>query len=412
MSDPRALLEREMADLELHTFTLDEFHHRRRRAQRNRRVRFTVMSLVLAAVVGGGVLRTIAVDPAQRIATSNGPAPEPPSPFIGMWASTDTDGSSQTLEIRAVGDDGFAVVMHDDAATQACVGGGAATLTGTAHVEASGTFVIVADAACDDGSIPEPLSDPARAADFLALLARMELRYNSVTDELIGLEVVWRRAAPDGSQDVNRLSDLDTLTPGRYFVDLDGPKAARVRATFEVAAEGWEPWIGVVKESGDGAVWLSIVTVDNVMRDACLDQRPAEPAVGPTVDDLATALAGLAPFEVSEPPTDVELFGYRGKHLALTVPALAVTGEGSDREFIDCTDHRLRSWMAPSLGRGEAFYGYNGEVGRTEEFWILDVDGTRVVIVTNTALSSVPDDVAELRAIFDSIRIEPAGATS
>ncbi len=40
---------------------------------------------------------------------------------------------------------------------------------------------------------------------------------------------------------------------------------------------------------------------------------------GPTVDDLASALAALDGFE-SSPPADVAIRGYQGKRLRLTVP--------------------------------------------------------------------------------------------
>lgn len=402
MSRDRSLLERQMADLELRPFTIDEFHRRRRRAQRNRRARTMVMGVALAVAVVGGAF-TVTGKSTQRISTADGPVPDPPSPYVGTWLSTDLDGSSQTLEIREVGPNAFDVVIHDEEATQACAGA-PVTMTGTGHVERGTTLVVAADASCDDGSVPTPVTDPAVAEDFAALLARMELHLNTVTDELFGLDVVWRRAAPDGTLDVMKLSDADALPPGRYSIDPDGDEATPLRVTFEVAADGWQPWIGAVKPSGDGDVWLSITTVENLVRDACRDQRPANPPIGGTVDDLATALAGLAPFEVSSAARDVEAFGYRGKHLAWTVPALPVTGEGSDRLFSECPMGRLRSWISPTLG--DSFYGYNGEPGRTEEFWILDVDGTRLVLALNIAPASVAADVAELRAIFDSIQIE------
>ena len=71
--------------------------------------------------------------------------------------------------------------------------------------------------------------------------------------------------------------------------------------------------------------------------------------MGPTVDDLATALSQLAPFEVTAPPTDVTLFGYPGKHLELTVP---------DRGFADCGNGELHSWISPL--NGGSFSGYDG----------------------------------------------------
>ena len=63
------------------------------------------------------------------------------------------------------------------------------------------------------------------------------------------------------------------------------------------------------------------------------------------------------------------------------------------------------SWIAPLLGGG--YLGYNGEAGRTEEFWILDAEGSRLVIEANRSPASPSQDVAEMRAILRSIRIEP-----
>ena len=51
------------------------------------------------------------------------------------------------------------------------------------------------------------------------------------------------------------------------------------------------------------------------------------------------------------------------------------------------------------------FVGYG--LGDTEEFWILDVEGTRLMIEANWSPDSPRRDVAEVRAILDSIQIEP-----
>lgn len=123
------------------------------------------------------------------------------------------------------------------------------------------------------------------------------------------------------------------------------------------------------------------------------------------MDDLATALSQLEPFEVTAPATDVTLLGHPGKHLQLTVPDLPVTDTGNGRLFTDCFEGELHSWISANLGG--SFWGYNGEPGRTEDFWILDVDGTRLVIETNSSPASSPQDLAEMDAIFDSIRIHP-----
>jgi hypothetical protein len=125
------------------------------------------------------------------------------------------------------------------------------------------------------------------------------------------------------------------------------------------------------------------------------------------VDDLATALADLAPFQVTSPPKDVTVYGYRGRYLELTVPNLPVEGAGDDRRFTGCTGGNLKSWVAPfDTEPGDAFYGYTGP-GYTEEFWILDVEGIRLIIAAERSAGSPQEDLEELRAILDSIRIEP-----
>ena len=217
--------------------------------------------------------------------------------------------------------------------------------------------------------------------------------------------------------------------PGRFFVDPDGDEATPLRVTFQgAAAEGWMSWFGAVKYlkgDADGFTGLSITTVSNLVTDGCRDHRPLDPPVGPTVDDLAIALSELAPFEVTAPPTDVTLFGYRGKHLELTVPTLRVRGDGEASpsknfaKFTDCVGGELHSWISPindrssgllahSSGRKEpgVFNAYQVP-GQTEEFWILDVEGTRLVLVTFDSPLSPAADVTERNAIFDSIRIEP-----
>ena len=61
-------------------------------------------------------------------------------------------------------------------------------------------------------------------------------------------------------------------------------------------------------------------------------------------------------------------------------------------------------WTRPQ--KGTRYYGYTGP-GYTEEFWILDVEGTRLMIAAERSPGSPPEHIAELLTILDSIRIEP-----
>jgi hypothetical protein len=212
-------------------------------------------------------------------------------------------------------------------------------------------------------------------------------------------------SATPSALDVMELELEGSLEPGTYRIDPDRDPSTPLTVEYEVAAEGWSQWIGAAKFTEQGQVAVSITTVENLVRNGCHDHSPADPAVGPSVDDLATALADLAPFRVTSSPEGVTVYGYRGKYLELTVPDLPVAGD----HFSGCTDGKLQSWMSPNLGTppGEnAFWGYNAEPGHTEGFWILDVDGTRLVIEANWSPTSPPSDLAEMHAILDSIRIE------
>jgi hypothetical protein len=209
-------------------------------------------------------------------------------------------------------------------------------------------------------------------------------------------------------QNVMELEDFAPLEPGTYFIDPDADPSTPLRVVYEVPVEGWLQWFGAFKESDETRVSASVTTVRNVVRHGCRDHRPADPAVGPRVGDLAAALADLAPFRVTSPPKDVTVYGYRGKHLELTVPDLPVMHEG----FTGCVDGNLASWIAaphfgpPPAPEDDAFYGYTGP-GYTEEFWILDVEGTRLMIAAGRSPDSPQKNLAELRALLDSIRIEP-----
>ena len=197
---------------------------------------------------------------------------------------------------------------------------------------------------------------------------------------------------------ITSLEGMSDIEPGRYIVDPDLDETTPLVVTFEVADEGWSAWSGTYKRNGSAQTAINITTIDNLVVDGCTGHRPADPPVGPGVDDLATALAALQPFEVTAPPTDVTLLGYKGKHLQLAIPAGFAVGR--------CTNDLLESWISPYMGG--PFTGYNnGEPGRTQDFWILDVDGQRLVIETNEGPASSAEDRAQRDAIFESIRIDP-----
>jgi hypothetical protein len=183
-------------------------------------------------------------------------------------------------------------------------------------------------------------------------------------------------------------SDLEA---GRYA--LDSPDFP-VRITFDVpdgwsgapgrkAASAWKRVAGVPAYSLMVAFWI----VDGVSADPCATDS-MDWGVGPTADDLATAIAGWPGFDVSR-PTDVTLDGYQGKSLEFTVP--------DDSEHCFGGDFDL--WRSGGVIRG-------ANEGNQSQLWILDVDGVRLVVEVVDFPGSSEQDRAESGQIFESIQIE------
>jgi hypothetical protein len=139
-------------------------------------------------------------------------------------------------------------------------------------------------------------------------------------------------------QDVMKVADIGNfapLEPGSYFMDPDLDPSTPLRVVFEVASDDWLQWIGTFKRGGAGHVGVSITTVSNLVRHGCRDHSRPDPPIGPTADELAAALADLAPFRVTSPPRDVKIYGYRGKHLELTVPDLPMNLRASSSQELN-----------------------------------------------------------------------------
>ena len=131
------------------------------------------------------------------------------------------------------------------------------------------------------------------------------------------------------------------------------------------------------KLGGPGEVALGWWEVANVFADPChWKDSLADPPVGPTVDDLATAFVAQVGRDGSG-PTDVILGGYPAKRVELSVPAdldVATCDEGVYREFLSPGESltSLRASADPAEPIG----------GRIDVLYILDVDGTRWLMRT------------------------------
>jgi len=185
------------------------------------------------------------------------------------------------------------------------------------------------------------------------------------------------------------------VEPGRYFLETNG-----YRYTFTVPETGWtfDPAAaGLVqgKDDTELAIFWPREDFSELYRRAC-EWTGTGFDPGPSVDDLANALASLEDFEASA-PSDVTVSGYKGKRVALTVPSDADVDPAADPHSASCDGGKY------SLSSGRWYQA----PGQADNMFILDLDGHRETVVVSTTPGTPNDVVDQLRAMVASLEIEP-----
>jgi len=186
------------------------------------------------------------------------------------------------------------------------------------------------------------------------------------------------RVLPDGE-----------LEPGTYTLSEGFP----VRFAFDVPA-GYAGCSPAPTEQGLCAEGdnrgISFVIVENLVAHPCdpsLGQ--VDPPIGPTVDDLVAGLGRLAGFTVT-PGTPGELDGRPVERLTLVAPTAPTT----------CGFAGAQTWVVTSSRT-------NGVAsGERNELWILEVQGTRLLIALAYQPGTPPEAVSQMRDIVESVRFD------
>ena len=154
--------------------------------------------------------------------------------------------------------------------------------------------------------------------------------------------------------------------PGTYLAEYAG-----YRYTLNMPDAGWTSAVAengvAISTDGPAYEWsASLIIWGEVGPGTALYERACQWAgtsvtPGPTVGDLADALAGLDDFETSG-PMDVMVGGHVGKRVQLTVP--------DDVNFSDCQEGEYRSMD----GRNYQ------EPGQVDDIRVVDVDGKRIYL--------------------------------
>lgn len=177
----------------------------------------------------------------------------------------------------------------------------------------------------------------------------------------------------------------DPLSAGTYAIaDFPVGITLEVPANWRVCSESiHEQAVCYWPTEADSAGQLAFLIVENVAADPCVPNGPLlDPPVGPSVDDLVTAISNLPGF-VATAPVDVTMDGFAGKEFTLTAPT-------------DPACEGFGTWATKyrTTGMGP------GEVNTVR---ILDVGGVRVVM----ALSNNPLELAAFQRVIDSVQIVP-----
>jgi hypothetical protein len=189
------------------------------------------------------------------------------------------------------------------------------------------------------------------------------------------------------------------LPEGQFVLSsTSSPLADGLASTVTIAAPGWfgEPLGGIVTgddvnaPSGAGLIGPFGGPLF-IYGDPCRWSTTTPETPAATVDEVVAALTAQALRDATA-PVDVTLDGYTGKSVTLHVPEDAV--------FSACDSGFFGTWAVP----GDATPSrYHQSPGQIDEIWIVDVDG-RVVLIDAGYYDGTPaEDVAEMRAIVESI---------
>jgi hypothetical protein len=158
-------------------------------------------------------------------------------------------------------------------------------------------------------------------------------------------------------------------------------------SAYKVGAETARP--------GGAAVGVLFDGITNIYAEGC-QWVPADPPVGPTVDDLVQAWAN-APELAATAAVDVTVDGYSGKQIEITAP---------DYNPGECKEGKYGLWHSSDTGGDESRPGYWAQAPNQHlKVWVLDVDGTRLVIGAGSLPGVSAQDRAALENAVASIQI-------
>jgi hypothetical protein len=185
------------------------------------------------------------------------------------------------------------------------------------------------------------------------------------------------------------------LAGGAYVIDLDRPGYdAYPSVQITVPNDGWESFgFGV----GHDNVGIGLWDVDSVFSSQCTDKTKVHP--GASIDALVNALEDQQRRVVTK-PVDIVHDGAHGVQLELRV--------SNNIDISACDGGYFDSWTGAKDSTNAGCCRWQQGAGQVDRLWILDVDGTRLVVDANYMPTADAADRRQLFDVVDSIRFEPS----
>jgi hypothetical protein len=221
-------------------------------------------------------------------------------------------------------------------------------------------------------------------------------------------------ASPTATPSSSRVIDLPEgrLPGGRYrFQPLTDVPSLSIVADVPAGWQGGPPWavIGPNGEEPPGGILLGFLGADGLFNDPChwdVDGtgdplQPGDVDVGPEVIDLVEALRANPSYTVPDPPSVVSFGELQGYEMEIRLP--------SDVDLATCdkdTDGRGRYFVFAGENAGLYAQG-NGTDGDRWHLFIVDADGTRVIVAILYFEGTPITDQEAAQAIIESLEFTP-----
>jgi hypothetical protein len=176
----------------------------------------------------------------------------------------------------------------------------------------------------------------------------------------------------------------DVLTPGCWAIQARGPSgSALAELDLPAGFSGNDAWVWVAADKEDRWGAITLVPVGDVYPDPCT-RAGAPRKVGPSVAAFVRALAAQK-MTTTTTPVPASLDGHDGIYLELSVPA--------SLDVSTCRAEELILWTGPEAP--------GADPEQVNRYWVLDLDGQRVVRAVDTTGDATKRTVERLTGIAE-----------